>query len=179
MNFDAALGLAKVVPEGLSPEINLDLLQIYRGNCHADHQYFMMVDLNPLLMAYPKPPPPCSKVTHCIAGILTTVYGLEELSQSTGEVASLWLLHPRLQTQSSMEPIAHSTVHAWNNHLRNLKEDPGLPGLIAVTFDQRNHGLRQVDPLANQDWRSGNDTHAQDMFANYRSFRKPAEPIFN
>ena len=128
-----------------------------------------MAELNSILMAYSKPASPCSKAIFCIAGILTTVYGLEELTQSDKEVAALWLLHPRLQTQSSMEPIAYSTINVWNNHIRSLKKDSGLPSLIAVTYDQRNHGSREVDVQANQDWRSGNDRHAQDMFANYRS----------
>lgn len=37
-------------------------------------------------------------------------------------------------------------------------------GLIAVTFDQRNHGTRNVHKLANESWKSGNKSHAQDMF---------------
>ena len=46
-----------------------------------------------------------------------------------------------------------------------------MQGLIAVSFDQRNHGSRKIDELANQDWRSGNERHAQDMFSIYRLFQ--------
>lgn len=128
-----------------------------------------MAATNPILGVYPAPPPTCSKHTYCIAGLLITVYGLDELSASNDKVACLWLLHPRLQSQSSMEPIAHSTIDSWNNYLRTTKDATQFPGLVVVTFDQRNHGSREVDPRANQDWRSGNEQHAQDMFANYRS----------
>lgn len=131
---------------------------------------------NPLLKAYPTPPQPVSKKTYCVAGLLTTVYGLDELPDDTEGVCCLWLLHPRLQDQSCMEPIAYSTVNAWNTHLTNTKMEKatGRQGLIAVSFDQRNHGSRKVDEVANQDWRSGNERHAQDMFSIYRvssSFR--------
>lgn len=124
---------------------------------------------NPILGAYAVPPPPCSEHTYCIAGLLTTVYGLDELSSSNDQVACLWLLHPRLQSQSSMLPIARSTIDAWNEHTKATTNVAHPPGLVAVTFDQRNHGSRELDPRANQDWKSGNEHHAQDMFANYRS----------
>lgn len=37
-------------------------------------------------------------------------------------------------------------------------------GLIAVAFDQRNHGGRMVEERANRAWRNGNPAHAVDMF---------------
>ena len=48
-------------------------------------------------------------------------------------------------------------------------------GLIAVSFDQRNHGTRKVDNLANEAWRSGNESHAQDMFSIYREYQHHGE----
>ena len=125
---------------------------------------------SPLNGAYPTLPPPVSKKSYCVAGLLTTVYGLDELAKDIEGVTCLWLLHPRLQDQSCMEPIACSTVNAWNTHVAATKKDKGtaMQGLIAVSFDQRNHGSRKVDDLANQDWRSGNERHAQDMFSIYR-----------
>ena len=128
-----------------------------------------MAASNPILRAYNPLPPSCSEHTYCIAGLLTTVYGLDELSSSDGKVACLWLLHPRLEKQSSMKPVAHSAIDTWNKHTRANKHAAQLPGLMAVTFDQRNHGSRELDPRANQDWKSGNEHHAQDMFATYRS----------
>ena len=128
----------------------------------------IMVTPNPMAKTFPSPLPEISKHTYCIAGILTTVYGLDELSLSTRDVGCLWLLHPRLQDQSCMKPVATSTIHEWNERVRNsdMKAEP--MGLIAVSFDQRNHGSREVAPIANEAWRSGNKRHAQDMFASYR-----------
>lgn len=123
---------------------------------------------NPMLSTYQSPPLPVSKETHCIAGILTTVYGLSALPADIQNVACLWLLHPRLQTQECMEPIASSTIRKWNETLRRRNHKDRAIGLIAVSFDQRNHGSREVDSRANETWKAGNERHAQDMFASYR-----------
>jgi len=112
-------------------------------------------------------PPPVSAKTYHIAGILTTVYGLDELPNVT-EVACLWLLHPRLQNKEIMTPVAASVINAWNDNLRK-KPSQSPKGLIAVAFDQRNHGTREVDKLANEAWRAGNPRHAPDMFSIYRT----------
>lgn len=120
-----------------------------------------------MAITYPFPPQPASKKAFCIAGIITTVYGLEELNADVQDVACLWLLHPRLQTQKCMEPIAYSNIENWR--VRNEKVKKGIAiGLICVSFDQRNHGSREVDRLSNEAWRNGNPKHAQDMFASYR-----------
>ena len=139
-----------------------------------------MTTPNPMASTYPSAPRAISKETHCIAGILTTVYGLQELPEEIQEVACLWLLHPRLQTQACMEPIASSTIHEWNERQRATKRKDRTIGLIAVSFDQRNHGTREVDTLANEAWRSGNSRHAQDMFASYRpsSIQLPLPVLF-
>lgn len=125
---------------------------------------------------YPTPPLLVSTETHCIAGILTTIHGLAELHPDIHAVACLWLLHPRLQTQSCMSPLASSTINAWNSRLQNRKDKKGAIGLIAVSFDQRNHGSREVSPLANEAWKSGNKRHAQDMFTTYRTSPNPYNP---
>ncbi|KAJ5937453.1 hypothetical protein N7454_004753 [Penicillium verhagenii] len=107
-------------------------------------------------------PAAISQRVYAIAGISVTVFGLEELSSQATEVACLWLLHPRLATQERMADIAASTIADWNT---KTNETPTAKGLIAVSFDQRNHGTRMVDPLANEAWRQGNPRHAQDMFS--------------
>lgn len=66
-----------------------------------------------------------------------------------------------------MEPIAASTILAWNKRAADGKGGKNPKALIAVSFDQRNHGSRLVDPLANEAWRQGNPRHAQDMFSAY------------
>lgn len=137
-----------------------------------------MATVNPMAHTYPMPPFPISKKTFCIAGIITTVYGVEELDARVQDVACLWLLHPRLQTQECMAPVAASTVNAWK---QDSKKEKAL-GLICVSFDQRNHGSREVNALSNEAWRSGNKTHAQDMFASYRTscpFQKTYETSTN
>ncbi|KAJ5885298.1 hypothetical protein N7495_009808 [Penicillium taxi] len=112
----------------------------------------------------PKPAPVSRKV-YAIAGITVTVFGLEELQLEASDVACLWLLHPRLATQDRMADVAASTIIDWNI---KSKDNLSSKGLIAVSFDQRNHGPRMVDPLANEAWRQGNPRHAQDMFSIYQ-----------
>lgn len=114
-----------------------------------------------------------SKRTFCVAGILTTVYGLDELLPAVSEVCCLWLLHPRLETQAYMESLAVSSIMSWNQLLeKGDKSEISVPlGLIAISFDQRNHGTRQVSALANEAWRSGNPTHAQDLFSIYSKWQ--------
>lgn len=108
-------------------------------------------------------PDSISQKVYAIAGISVTVFGLEELRPQVNDVACLWLLHPRLGTQERMTHIAESTITDWNAHHRDTPK-----GLIAVAFDQRNHGTRMVDPLANESWKQGNPRHAQDMFSIFR-----------
>ena len=69
-----------------------------------------------------------------------------------------------------MEPIAATTITEWNKRLHNSKDKGRSVGLIAVSFDQRNHGTREVDKLANKAWNSGNESHAQDLFSIYRGY---------
>jgi hypothetical protein len=106
-----------------------------------------------------------SQKSYAIAGIQVTVFGLDELRPQGKDVACLWLLHPRLATQERMTGVAESAISDWNGR---IKDSPSAKGLIAVSFDQRNHGTRLVDPLANEAWRQGNPRHAQDMFSIFR-----------
>ena len=128
---------------------------------------------NPLEHTY-NANPPCSvsQTVYPVAGIQTTVYGLSELPEHLSELAVLWLLHPRLQSQKSMAPVAAQAIHHWNLRLcqRGVSNETRGPvkGLIAVSFDQRNHGTRLVDKLANEAWKRGNQRHAQDMYSIYR-----------
>lgn len=128
-----------------------------------------MATPNPMADTFPLLTSPVSKKTFYIAGIITTVYGLEELDARAQDVACLWLLHPRQQTQECMAPVAASTITAWKEKNQESRKRKAL-GLICVSFDQRNHGSREVHALSNETWRSGNVTHAQDMFASYRMY---------
>ncbi|KAH7419960.1 hypothetical protein BKA64DRAFT_30184 [Cadophora sp. MPI-SDFR-AT-0126] len=104
-----------------------------------------------------------SSKTFCIAGINTDVFGLDDISPATKSVSCLWLLHPRLQTKEIMASVADSCINDWNQRPASER----TVGLIAVAFDQRNHGGRKVHALANESWREGNETHAQDMYSIY------------
>ncbi|RKF73708.1 putative alpha beta hydrolase fold-containing protein [Golovinomyces cichoracearum] len=95
-----------------------------------------------------------------IAGINTVVYGLDAVLKTSRTVSCLWLLHPRLQTKEAMARVASACISYWNSQPLSVEI-----GLIAVSFDQRNHGSREVDPLANLSWRKGNERHAIDMFS--------------
>jgi hypothetical protein len=112
--------------------------------------------------------PPSLKNLFAIAGIQVNVFGLNELLSQGSEVACLWLLHPRLVTKESMASIVKATICDWNDKKKEISTSKGL---IAVSFDQRNHGTRMIDPLANEAWRQGNPRHAQDTFS---IFRKPS-----
>jgi len=63
-----------------------------------------------------------------------------------------------------MANLGASCINDWNQRRQELKDNV-KKGLIAVAFDQRNHGTRQVDKVANESWRGGNERHAQDMFS--------------
>ena len=86
-----------------------------------------------------------------------------------------------------MAPFAANLIAAWNAHLASSKPSPKSKGdaplgLIAVSFDQRNHGTRLVSALSNEAWRpakpstppspsspkpEGNPNHAPDMYSIY------------
>ncbi|PVH85300.1 hypothetical protein DL98DRAFT_452101 [Cadophora sp. DSE1049] len=121
-----------------------------------------MATNNPLADTNPSTKPVSPK-TFCIAGINTDVFGLDEISPATKSISCLWLLHPRLQTKEIMASVADSCINDWNQRPASER----TVGLIAVAFDQRNHGGRKVHALANESWREGNPTHAQDMYSIY------------
>jgi hypothetical protein len=98
-----------------------------------------------------------------VAGLDTIVHGLDELSPGVQSLSCLYLLHPRLDSKSTMAPLASAFIRDWNS-----RKEASQLGLVTVSFDQRNHGDRVVTKLANQTWRDGNTTHAQDMFSSYR-----------
>lgn len=110
-------------------------------------------------------PLPVSSKSFHIAGIHTTVYGLDEVPSDCTTISCLWLLHPRLQVSSIMAPTASSSIQAWNSRAQSAGSSK--KGLIAVSFDQRNHGTREVSKIGNEAWKGGNPRHAQDMFSIY------------
>jgi len=114
-----------------------------------------MATNNPLADTAPSTKSVSSK-TFCIAGIQTDVFGLDEISPATKSISCLWLLHPRLQTKEIMASVADSCINDWNQ--RPAAER--TVGLIAVAFDQRNHGGRKVHALANESCKSYGRSYA-------------------
>ncbi len=96
---------------------------------------------------------PVSIKTFHIAGILTDVYGLDELSPQSTSISCLWLLHPRLQTKEWNANVAYNAINYWNEKPASERQ----VGLIAVSFDSRNHGTREVSSKANETWKEGNE----------------------
>ncbi|KAI1632371.1 hypothetical protein F4809DRAFT_645477 [Biscogniauxia mediterranea] len=129
-----------------------------------------MPDSNPITNpTSPHPHPPVSKTTLLIAGLQVDVYGLAELAPLPApSVSCLWLHHPRGRRREDMAGIAQQVLGAYYHCNRNNGATTTTRGLIAVAFDQRNHGSRAVggeeEQRANGAWREGNPTHAQDMF---------------
>jgi hypothetical protein len=119
-----------------------------------------MATPNPLEKMQSNSPASVSAKIFHIAGILTVVHGLDELSPSCESISCLWLLHPRLQNKEIMANVASTHINDWNQRPSSDRK----VGLIAVAFDQRNHGSRVVSALSNEAWRQGNVMHAQDMF---------------
>ncbi len=107
------------------------------------------------------PPPKTSLQTLQMAGLLVDVYGLSDLPPSATHVSCLWLHHPRTRSKEYMADIAARCIGAWNS---SQAQGKGRRGLVALAYDQRNHGGRVVDEKANGAWREGNGMHAVDMF---------------
>ncbi|KXJ87717.1 hypothetical protein Micbo1qcDRAFT_197703 [Microdochium bolleyi] len=107
-----------------------------------------------------------SKTTISVAGLDLDIFGLSELSAETSYVSCLWLHHGRGRRKEDMADVAEIMVSGYLNQQRQHHGGGGSQrGLIAIAFDQRNHGTRMTSKLANRTWRSGNSTHAQDMFS--------------
>ena len=114
--------------------------------------------------------PEASRQVYVIGGIEVDVYGKAELHPNVRNVACLWLLNPRLGSRQDMKPIADAVVAHWK------EQNNSNIGIIVAAFDQRNHGSRLINSLANQSWRDGNPRHAQDMFSTYRAFLINSQP---
>ncbi|KAF9880749.1 hypothetical protein CkaCkLH20_01791 [Colletotrichum karsti] len=118
-----------------------------------------MPEQNPM-QSSASPPPQVSKSTIHMSGLLVDVYGLDELAaQNPASVSCLWLFHGRGRRKEDMGDFASRVV------ARHAAGNPAARGLIALAFDQRNHGTRLVSEVANESWRGGNERHAIDMYA--------------
>lgn len=105
-----------------------------------------------------------------IGGIPLTVYGLSSTPPSPHGTAVLFLLHGRFG--SAAQPRLVAFANSLVAHAKNSQERSAGKDLLVVTFDQRNHGERGVDPERNKGWRDKevseqieNESHAVHMYS--------------
>ena len=121
---------------------------------------------------------------YLVGGLNVYIHGLSTL-QPEIPVTVLFLLHGRLGSHTDFgnsgsleehrlrcvntrENLKQQLYTSYRDHLSNYR--------LVCTFDQRNHGDREVDRRAKYrllwlslmfslDWKLGNPTHAQDMYS--------------
>jgi alpha-beta hydrolase superfamily lysophospholipase len=92
-----------------------------------------------------------------VSGLETHVYGLDEVRKSNAHfVDVVFILHGRTGKAQDVEPFALAIL----DKEKAARASDVQRGLIVVSFDQRNHGHRQVSELANLVWDQGNQLHA-------------------
>ncbi|GAA5859254.1 hypothetical protein JCM8547_008940 [Rhodosporidiobolus lusitaniae] len=104
------------------------------------------------------PPRPTRLV---VGGLPVSIYGLEALpapslsSSPSQGLAVFFLLHGRLS--SSSHPLIPKFAHALLSHASAAKQAANGQGkdLLVVTFDQRNHGHREVEKERSLGWVEG------------------------
>ncbi|KIV78540.1 hypothetical protein PV11_06185 [Exophiala sideris] len=93
------------------------------------------------------------EITIEVAGLRVHVRGCVSVAASKIlEPDLVFLLHGRTSDASALRDLGTAILAA-------------NPETLIVSFDQRNHGHRIVNPKANLTWADGNDRHAQDMFS--------------
>ena len=98
---------------------------------------------------------PNDKTTLCVSGLDVHAYGLKDVrdSQPTS-VDVVFLLHGRTSKYQDLKQWVWAIL-STDKAARAMDR-----GLIVVSFDQRNHGHRQVSALSNLSWADGNEVHA-------------------
>jgi len=88
----------------------------------------------------PPATPKSSKTIIAISGLKVYIYGLGELvNKSNVEIGVLYLAHGRTRSYLDAEDQAHEVLDKYRRDPREKKVE-----LIAVAFDMRNHGEREV-----------------------------------
>ncbi|KAI8920432.1 Alpha/Beta hydrolase protein [Entophlyctis helioformis] len=86
-------------------------------------------------------------------------------SQPVGPAAVCFFLHGRKESPAKyMDFCVDLVMAASKASTSTTTHTRPLPLHVAV-FEQRNHGSRLANPLANDGWREGNSAHAIDMWA--------------
>jgi len=108
------------------------------------------------------PATPRSSITIiAISGLEVYIYGLGELvNKSNVEIGVLYLAHGRTRSYIDTEDQAHEVLDKYRQVPREKKVE-----LIAVAFDMRNHGKREISKGSNLAWTEGNEEHALDILS--------------
>jgi len=108
------------------------------------------------------------KRTFTIAGLNVDVFSDPSISSESLPIVAFFLLHGRLSSSKSVEPIAESLVQLTREASKSSDSQSLRQNLIVITFDHRNHGTRLLDTKANNGWskdsEKNNDKHAIDMY---------------
>ncbi|THH27500.1 hypothetical protein EUX98_g6690 [Antrodiella citrinella] len=96
-----------------------------------------------------------------VAGLTLDIY--HDAANTSSEVVVLFLLHGRNGSMKKVKWIAESLLDQIAE--KRERASNGIPSLVIVAFDQRNHGSRVVDSLANSSWKKNNERHAIDMYS--------------
>ena len=92
-----------------------------------------------------------------VSGLETHVYGLDGVRKSKAHfVDVVFLLHGRMGKYQDVELFALAILAKG----KATATPDQQRGLIVVSFDQRNHGHRQISELGNFVWTEGNQFHA-------------------
>lgn len=100
--------------------------------------------------------PRSSRTEFVIGGIRVYVYGLPPTPVSAERASILYMAHQRTRTYKVTEGMAHEILHQYRSRSRIEPKET----LLAVTFDMRGHGEREISREANLTWKDGNEQHA-------------------
>ncbi|TFK47756.1 hypothetical protein OE88DRAFT_1635843 [Heliocybe sulcata] len=108
-----------------------------------------------------------SKSVYTIGGLVVNVYEEPVVRSSSLDPVVLFFLHGRLGSANELEQAVKPVLQGIG---AKRDANSALRPLIVVTFDQRNHGTRLVDPKANEAWSrengdNHNERHAIDMYS--------------
>ncbi|KAJ3009209.1 hypothetical protein HKX48_008092 [Thoreauomyces humboldtii] len=114
--------------------------------------------------AHPGLPADADHTELCIGGLYLHVHGLKALAALpvSAPLHVIFFLHGRLQSAISSLPITHRLSTAL---LAAATTKGDAVATVVVSFDQRNHGTRLLQPVQNESWGKGNPNHAWDMYA--------------
>lgn len=104
----------------------------------------------------PDETPRSSRTEFVLGGIRVYVYGLPPTPILDQRASILYMAHQRTRTYKVTEGMAQEILHQYRSREpAQLKET-----LLAVTFDMRGHGEREISREANLTWKDGNEQHA-------------------